>query len=233
MKNAIVTGGSDGVGRALVKLLLISGYNVITFGRTTEKLDKLCTECKNSAGKLFTFTADVTEKDKIDEFIKFVNSNMNSVDLIVNNAGMQTGNAPLEDADPHLLDQMIEVHMTASLKLYKAFFPQMRDKKCGQIINIITHLVIKELPKATYGAYTISKYAQMGLGKMMVSEATKYNIRVTNVLLGGANTNIRPEPRPQYLTPESIAKTLLNIITVPEDVFIPEIRIHPMADLVN
>lgn len=233
MKNAIVTGGSDGVGKALVKLLLTCGYNVATFGRTAKKMESLCSECKDLEGKLFTFTADVTEQGKIQEFIKFVNSNMSTIDVIVNNAGMQIGNASLEDADPNLIDQMIKVHMTASLELYKAFFPQMRDRKNGQIINVVTHLVIKDQPKATYGAYTISKYAQMGLGKMMISEASKHNVRVTNVLLGGANTNIRPEPRPQYLSPESIAKALLNIISVPEDVFIPEVEIHPMADLIN
>jgi NADP-dependent 3-hydroxy acid dehydrogenase YdfG len=152
------------------------------------------------------------------------------VSLLVNNAGVQIGNNLLEDASIEDLEKMQAIHITVPLLLYQALFHLLSATPGSRIINIVS-IVAKDYLKETYGPYTISKYGEYGLGRMMIKEAAKHNIKVTNVILGGSDTNLRVADRPEYLKPDDIAITLLNMINSPESVYIPEISLLPQVQL--
>lgn len=218
----VITGGSDGIGKALVLEFAKNGCQVITVGRDTGKLQRVK---KQLPTLITTCTGDLTNSKDLTEFIHVVNTNFKQIDLLINNAGFQIGNNFLEEASLKDLQKMIDIHVMVPLSLYQAFFSKMRQK--GIIMNMISSVVNNYL-KETYGPYTISKYAEYGLGKMMIKEGSKSNIKVTNVILSGVETNIRNSPRPDYLKPEEVAKTILQLLQVPSSVFIPEICIYPI-----
>ena len=219
--SAVVTGGSDGVGKALVVELARNRCKVITIGRDIEKLNEVK---RQFPALIATCTGDLTNSKDIKDFIQTVNTNFEQIDLLINNAGFQIGNNLLKDASLVDLQKMINIHVMVPLSLYQAFFSRMKPQCI--IMNIISNTVNNYL-KDTYGPYTISKYAEYGLGKMMIKEGSKNNIRVTNVILGGVETNIRNSPRPDYLKPKEVAKSIIPLLQIPDSVFIPEICIYP------
>lgn len=230
-KNAVVTGGTDGIGKGLVLALGAQDYTVLTIGRSIDKLKVLEKEfAELGKGKLLTQAGDLTKDTDLQTFTGLVTKTFMQLDVLVNNAGFQIGNALLKDADPKLLAQMFAIHVTVPLKLYKTVYPLMCAPRFGTIINIVS-IVVKNYLKETYGPYTISKYGEYGLGNMMVKEASKDNIKVTNVILGGAETNIRPGSRPTYLQPKEVGSVLMGVINAPEATFITEIHIWPQVQL--
>ena len=203
-KTAVITGGSDGVGKALALNLGENGFNVITCGRSQRKLSELANDFTGKT-ELTTFCGDLTDEKDFESFISLIDSATKTVDILINNAGIQIENELLENANIEAINEMQKIHMIVPLKLYQKIFPMMKDKKQGMIMNIVS-VVVKGYLKETYGPYTTTKYSQYGLSQMMLKEASKYNVKVTNVILGGANTNIRESERPEYLKPSDVAE---------------------------
>lgn len=224
--HAVVTGGSDGVGKALVLELARNGCRVITIGRISEKLREVK---KQYSSLIKVCIGDLTNSKDLKDFIQTVHREFNEIDLLVNNAGFQIGNIMLDKASLEDLQKMIDIHLMVPLSLYKAFFSKIKQN--GMIINMISSVVNNYL-KDTHGPYTVSKYAEYGLGKMMIKEGSKSNIKTTNVILGGVETNIRNSPRPDYLKPDDVAKTIVNLLQCPSSVFIPEICISPKIHVI-
>lgn len=223
-KTAIVTGGSDGIGKALVIRLAEAGYTVITCGRSAEK-------AKEFEGHKVVkfFVGDLSNAQKLDQFLAYILQHSQKVDLLVNNAGVQIGNALLVDASLDDIKKMFCIHVEVPLVLLQKLKDHFVPTET-KIINIVS-VVVKNYLKETYGPYTITKYAQYGLGNMMIKELAKQDVRVTNVILGGVNTSIRPEPRPQYLSPDDVAQAIIKVTEFPSVVYCPEIFLSPQNQL--
>ncbi|MEI7578807.1 MAG: SDR family oxidoreductase [bacterium] len=224
MKIAVITGGTDGIGKAMVTDLLKDEYQVFTIGRNVAKLKDI------SDHNLISFQGDLTDKKSLEEFCAFVNSKSEKIDLLINNAGIQIGNNPLLNFSENDLLTMIQVHVVAPLKLLQAFHPRLKLSDNPIIINIVSNVVTNYL-KETYGLYTISKFAEYGLGQMMQKELTKDNFKITNVILGGVETNIRNSLRPEYLKPLEVALAINYLIKSLTKVYIPEICIFPKINV--
>ncbi|MBI2356679.1 SDR family oxidoreductase [Candidatus Dojkabacteria bacterium] len=223
-KAAVITGGSDGIGKALAIRLASSGFNVITIGRDEKKLKEL------DKYNISYLVGDITNDDIFQNFISLVRSKTNSVDLLVNNAGVQIGNALLVEASYSDIEQMLDIHVKVPLKLVQELKADLKKSPSPQIFNIVS-VVVKNYLKETYGPYTISKYAEYGLGNMLVKELAKEDIRVTNVILGGANTSIREMERPEYLNPDDVSIVLEKLTQTPVNVFMPELFMSPKVQL--
>ena len=230
-KNVVITGGSDGVGRALVLEMGQRGHDVLTIGRSESKVDALGEEfARVTKSKLVALVGDMTVAGDFEKFVLVAADNFSQVDVLVNNAGFHIGNALLEDADEEKIKQMFEIHALVPLRLYKQFYPGMKTVGAGMIVNVVS-VVVRNYLKETCGPYTVTKFAQYGLSNMMIKEASKNNVRVTNVILGGTDTNIREGERPEYLLPADVAEVVGGIVDGPESVFVSEIHMHPKVHL--
>lgn len=230
---ALVTGGTSGIGRALVLALARYGWSVATVGRAQQKMEALQKDFDDlkPKGKLYTQIADLSVKEEVLDFCAASRGALGVPDLIVNNAGFNSRKSLIEETD---LDEFVaqhQVHVIAPFLIYQQFAEGMKERGSGNIINILSNQVGKPNAHPGWAAYHSSKKAMQGLGEMMVSEISSHGIHVINALVGGVDSPFREEVRPQYLKPEEVAESLMALIHLPSSVYVPEVRLFPQVDL--
>ena len=185
-KVAVVTGGSAGIGKGIVEMLLAEGCLVAACGRTKSKLDKL--EADLAAGdKLFTGVADTADAAAVNTFAANVADKFGGIDIWVNNAGID-GFEPLADCSRDLWDNIIAVNLTGVWECSKTAIRYMRKKKSGCIINISSFTSV--VPSAKIGAYSVTKSAVNALTRVMAGEIAPEGIRVNCVAPGMITTDL-------------------------------------------
>jgi len=226
-KVAIVTGGTKGLGKELIINLAKEGYSVVTTARSSDELNNLKNEVfSNLKNTIFTYTGDLTKKDDILKFCQFAKENFNQIDVIINNAGFNTTKTLTETTEESEIEKQFTIHALAPFLIYKSFVTQMKSANYGYIVNILSDQV-RDRTRGGWAAYSTTKHALYGLGKVMISEAAANEIKVTNVIIGGMNSTFRKENRDEYLLPKDVASVITQLLKNPKDVFIPEIVIYP------
>lgn len=223
MKTVLITGASDGIGKATAKLLDSKGYKLYLFGRTKEKLDDL-TDSLNNVIKSYCF--DALNRDELYKALKDIKEN-GGVDVLVNNMGANLKKQEVKDIDIDLFEKMIDLNCTSHLICIQELLPQMVEKKKGNVINILSSCCKYNNP--SIGSYTASKKAMEAISAILAKEVKDKGIVVTGIYPGGVDTNFRELDRPDYLNPETIAKQIPLIIEN-EDGLIQEIVIRPIVE---
>lgn len=185
-KVAVVTGGSAGIGKGIVEMLLEEGCLVATCGRTKSKLDKLAADLA-VGNRLFTGIADTANGDQVEAFAAAVAETFGGIDIWVNNAGID-GFEPLADCSQKLWDSIIAVNLTGVWRCSKTAIRYMRKKKSGSIINISSFTSIVAAPKI--GAYSVTKSAVNALTRAMAGEIAPDGIRINCVAPGMVTTEL-------------------------------------------
>ena len=230
-KVAIVTGGSKGLGKELIQALAKIGYSIATVARSEEELDNLKKEITSKYNsEILTYSGDLTKQDDVLSFCNIVKQKYNSIDVIINNAGFNSVKTLAETTEVFEVEKQFAVHALAPFLIYKSFIPQMKAAKSGYIINILSDQV-RDRTRGGWAAYATSKHALYGLGKVMISEAAEFDIKVTNAIIGGMNSTFRKEAREEYLSPANVTSVILQLLNLPTEIFIPEIVIYPKVYL--
>ncbi|EKD95663.1 MAG: short-chain dehydrogenase/reductase SDR [uncultured bacterium] len=230
-KVAIITGGSKGLGKELVVDLVKEGYSIVTTARSNEELNNLKNEISSQFNReIQTLTGDLTKKDDVFAFCEFVKEQYTSIDVIINNAGFNTTKTLTETTEIAEMEKQFAVHAMTPFLIYKSFVAQMKSANHGYIINILSDQV-RDRTRGGWAAYSTTKHALYGLGKVMISEAAENGIKVTNAIIGGMNSTFRNEAREEYLLPTDVASVIVQLLKIPKDIFIPEIIIYPKVYL--
>lgn len=197
MPYAIVTGGTQGMGKAIAEKLLSEGFSVAVCARSTDKLKAAEAEWneKYPAASILAINADLSDKTQAASFADTVLSNFPEIDLLVNNAGMYLP-GELADEPDGMLETMIGVNLYSAYHLTRKILPVMMAKKCGHIFNMCSIASLRAYPHG--GAYSISKYALLGFTENLREELRPFTIKVTAVCPGATytpsweNSNIEP-----------------------------------------
>lgn len=223
MKTVLITGASDGLGKATAIKLDELGYKLFLFGRNKEKLDKVSNSL-NSVIKSYCF--DAKDRDKLYEALKDINE-LGGVDVLVNNMGANLKKQEVKDMDINLFEEMLNLNCISHLICIQELLPKMIEKKSGNIINILSSSCKFDNP--TLAGYAASKKAMEEISRTLVKEVKQYGIVVTGVYPGGIDTNFRTLDRPDYLRPETIAKQIAFILEN-DDGLIQEIVTRPIVE---
>lgn len=213
-KNIIITGATDGLGKALVYEFKDRGnYHLILCGRSQEKMDELLASLPQS---LVSYSAcfDMLDDEKIQNFINNVSSKFDTIDVLINNAGANYKKAKVTDIDCSDFRNMFQLNCTSHLMMIQGFYPMMQKQGNGHILNILSSCCL--FTNETMAAYTASKDAMNAISKTLAKEARNDQIKVTCVYPGGIDTNFRAVPNHTYLKPQSVAKAIVNCIELPE-----------------
>ena len=236
-KVALVTGGGSGVGAAIAQQLAQAGAQVVVAGRRTEQLQATC-DAITSGAPARPIVADVAERAQVTALVQQIVSEFGRIDLLINNAGVNTPERRLEQLSDENWDYLMTVNATGAFNMIQAVLPQMRMQGDGLIINIssISGLRASTLAGAAYSA---SKHALNALSKVVSQEEEQHGIRSTIISPGDINTPLldkRPVPvsaeqRATILQPDDIAAAVLFVATLPAHVSVPELVIKPVGQM--
>lgn len=223
-KNIVITGATDGIGKALA-LQLADDNNLILCGRDPEKMKILLEELGDAC--VYHECFNITDDARRHEFCEHVKAKTGYIDVLVNNAGANTKKDKVTDIDLNDLRYMFELNCVSHLGMIQEFYPDMSNRQSGLIVNILSSCCLFHSPMT--GSYSASKDAMEGISKILLKEVKNEHIGVCNVYPGGTDTNFRPVPNPNYLRPEAIAKMIRACIEN-EDGCVHDIVIRPFIE---
>jgi short-subunit dehydrogenase len=185
--NVVITGASKGIGKAIAEKFASSGADLFLCSRNMDATTEWQQEImqKYNIG-ICVANADLQNKNEVLEFGKKVMKAFDTVDVLVNNAGLfEPGNVHNEAEGA--LEKMIEVNLYSAYRLTRFFLPSMMERKSGHIFNICSIASLQAYRNG--GAYSISKWALLGFSKNLRDEMKSYGIKVTAVIPGAVMTD--------------------------------------------
>lgn len=206
-KTVLITGATDGIGKALA-ILLSKEYNLALCGRSEEKMNALKTELGDY--HVYTECFDITDDVKRHNFCENVKKEFGTVDVLVNNAGANTKKDKVVDINLDDLRYMFELNCVSAIGMIQEIYPLMADKQQGLFVNILSTCCLFNNPMA--GSYTAAKDAMEGISKILLKEVKPDHIGVCNVYPGGTDTNFRAVANHNYLKPKTVAKMIKSCI---------------------
>ncbi len=191
-KVALVTGGSRGIGRAIVELLAGRGFRVMfTYLSNEAQAEEIVTAVTTSGGQAQAMRADVADARTAANVVQNVIDAWGQIDVLVNNAGTHLPGVTIADTPPVEWDRIMRTNLYGPFHLVQAVLPHMRARGSGNIVNISSN-VTQRFP-AGYGAYTISKSALDTLTRILSKEEGPNGIRVNAVAPGPIRTDMLSE----------------------------------------
>ncbi len=215
-KVAIVTGGTRGIGLAIVRTFLQNGAKVALFGSRAETVDKAVAALKaeNATWPVMGLAPDLTDYAAVAQAVQDVHTAFGGLDILVNNAGI-SAREPLADYRPEDFQKIMNLNVTAVFNGCKAVEPIMRAAGHGCIINTSSMVSLYGQPSGV--GYPTSKFAVNGLTKSLARELGPAGIRVNAVAPGVTRTDMLAALPPELV--ERISAPIpLRRIGEPEEV---------------
>ena len=215
-KVAIVTGGTRGIGLAIVRTYLQTGAKVALFGSREETVNKALDELKaeNAGWEVIGMAPDLTDYAAVKAAVDDVAHHFGKVDILVNNAGI-SAREPLEAYEPESFKRIMDLNVTALFNGCKAVEPIMKAQGGGCIINTSSMVSLYGQPSGV--GYPTSKFAVNGMTKSLARELGRVGIRVNAVAPGVTRTDMVAALPPEMVARIS-APIPLGRIGEPEEV---------------
>ncbi|MBR5317580.1 MAG: SDR family NAD(P)-dependent oxidoreductase [Lachnospiraceae bacterium] len=223
-KTVVITGATDGIGKALA-ILLGKEYNLALCGRNDEKMKDLIQQLGDC--NVYSECFDITDDEKRKTFCRNVKEKFDTVDVLVNNAGANTKKDKVVDINLEDLRYMFELNCVSAVGMIQEFYPLMAEKQQGLFVNILSTCCLFNNPMA--GSYSAAKDAMEGISKILLKEVKADNIGVCNVYPGGVDTNFRAVANHNYLKPETVAK-MIKACMENEEGCVHDIVIRPFIE---
>lgn len=225
----VVTGGTKGIGRALVERFAAGGFDVVACARNEQELLDLQMVIKQKypLTQIYVKATNVALKNEVEAFAKYVQLLNRPVAILVNNAGIFAAGQIYNEPEG-VLENMIETNLYSTYNLTRALVGSMIAQRKGHIFNLCSTASITAY--ANGGAYCISKFALYGLTKVLREELKPHGIKVTAVLPGATLTaswegvDLPPE---RFMKPEDVAETIWSAYHLSAGAVIEELIMRP------
>ena len=227
---AVVTGATEGIGRAIAFALGRAGCRLAICARTAAKVSATVDELARAQIDAIGLACDVSDPRAVEAFAAFVTRERGPVNVLVNNAGIGLF-APLDQLELAAWDETMAVNVRSLYLVTRAFLKGMLDAGAGSIVNIASLAGRNGIEGGT--AYCASKHAVLGFSKALMLEVRKRNVRVIAVCPGSVATAFRDKQarpsrnRDRVLTAEDVAATVLATLTLPDRAMVSELDIRP------
>jgi len=228
--NAVITGSTRGIGKAITEKFATEGFNVAICARNKKDLDQQYDELhqKFPDMEIIAHPCDVSDKKQLKAFADLVKAQWKTVEVLVNNAGIfLPGLIHKEKAGT--LEKLLKTNLYSAYYLTQFLLRQVTRDKSGHIFNICSTASIQAYPNG--GSYGISKFALLGFSKNLRLEMIPYNIKVTAVIAGATFTSSwqgSELPEERFMKAEDIAHAVWNAYTMSPQTVVEEILVRPM-----
>ncbi len=227
---AVVTGATEGIGRAIAFSLGQAGAKLAICARTERNVTATLRDLQAANVDAIGMPCDVADPAAVGAFAAFVRRERGPARVLVNNAGIGRF-APLEELSLEDWDATLATNLRSLYLVTRAFLGGMKEAGGGTIVNIASLAGRNGFEGGT--AYCASKHAVLGFSKALMFEVRKHNVRVIAVCPGSVATpfqdkqaRFRPN-RDRVLAPEDVAQTVLAALTLPERAMVSELDIRP------
>lgn len=218
MKTILITGGSDGLGKALA-LKLSKENKVVILARNEEALQQVAEQASCDY-----FVCDVRDAKQVALTFDKIQAKYPTIDVLVNNAGIIV-NGDLTETSDEDIENVITTNTLGTIFAAKAALKQMKRQQSGLILNVVSTAGITA--KANRSIYNASKWAVTGFTKALQEEAAAYGVRVTGFYPGTIKTELFAKAglplNGSALTTEQAVKAIEFVLSADDDVLIPEI----------
>lgn len=209
-KVVLLTGASSGMGKEMSLLFAKEGANVVAVARRMNKLEELSKEATDLNGEIFAVEGDVTKDEDINNMVDKAMERFGKIDILVNNAGVLDNFTALGDLDDDLWNKVLDINLTAPMKISRKVLPIMVKQGKGNMINIAS---LGGLYGARAGtAYTASKHGLIGITKNIAYMYAEKGIRCNAICPGGVETEIMSSLEPSEFGMARVMKGVTNDI---------------------
>lgn len=229
MKNALITAATKGIGRAVAIAFAKEGINLAICARGEQDLLAFKNELLaiNPNIHVVTVATDVSIKEQVLQFAATAEKELGAISIIVNNAGIYEPTSILDDTDD-TFTKGVNTNLQPTYLLYRYFGKSMIAAGEGHIFNICSVAALNPIAEA--GVYSVTKFALLGLTKVMRLEMQQHGVKVTAVIPGSTLTSswdgVKVEKDTMVL-PEDIASAIINIFKMSPGANVDEIIIKP------
>ncbi|WP_145008089.1 SDR family oxidoreductase [Pseudomonas oryzihabitans] len=187
---ALVTGASQGIGRAVALGLLQDGFRVVLAARRAEPLEALAQEARQQGGEALAVTCDVTDAASVEALFARIRDTYGRLDLLFNNAGVGAPAVPIDELELDAWHRAVNTNLTGVFLCSRAAFALMREQspRGGRIIN--NGSISAHTPRPFSAPYTATKHAVAGLTKALALDGRAFDIACGQIDIGNAATEM-------------------------------------------
>src|SRR6185312_1862807 len=230
MKNAIITASTKGMGRAIAIAFAKIGVNLAICSRSNDDLAAFKKELQviNPTIKVFISVTDCSVRQQVLDFAAAAEKELGFISIIVNNVGMYTYSSILDDQE-ETFEKHVNTNLMPAYELYRYFGKKMIAAHKGHIFSICS--VASLNPIAEAGSYSVTKYALLGLSKVMRLETQPHGVKVTAIIPGSTLTDSwkgMEVDKDKMVLPEDIASAIINVYKMSPGANVDEIIIKPV-----
>jgi len=210
MKTVLITGGSRGIGKAMVELFCEKGYSVAFTYKNSESEAKSLAELTGA----YAIYADNASEGDVINAVKLAEAHFGSIDCLINNAGIfRNDNIPFVEQNSDIWRRKIDVNIMGTLYFTYAFLPSMIERKYGRIINLAS--VAGKYGIAKMADYSLTKGAIIAFSKALAREVADKNVLVNTVSPGNIGEGFHSPSALAYMdrngTPSEVAELICFI----------------------
>ncbi len=225
----VVTGGSHGIGRAIIRKFTAEGFDAITCGRNEPDLAALKSEIEkiNPGSTVYFRKADLSAREDTRGFLDYTKSLRRAVDVLINNAGYFVPGEISTEPEGNL-QSMIEANLYSAYHVTRGLVSQMKELRSGHIFNMCSIASFQAYENG--GSYAISKFALLGFSKCLREELKEHRIKVTAVMPGATKTRSwegTDLPDERFMKAADVADTVFAAYSLSPNTVVEEIIIRP------
>jgi NADP-dependent 3-hydroxy acid dehydrogenase YdfG len=238
-KNVIVTGGTTGIGRAIVLLLAKCGANVLFFGRHEQELKDTLNEIESIGGtsNIYGLMADVSKNEDIERVFSEASDKFDKLDILINNAALGYGS--IQDGEYEDIQYLINTNLVGYLACASKAVERMKPNKSGHIVNIGS--MSADVREKGSSVYVATKSGIQGFSSALRKEVNEDGIKVTVVEPGAVVTDMQELEKDEevknveeltMMKPEDIAISVYYCLTLPKRCDVVELKVRPHLQII-
>ena len=221
-QNAIITGASKGIGKAVALRLAKEGVNIVLAARTQSSLDEAIREIRSKGNvKVIGIPTDVSRLEDLQKLVTVALKEFKTIDILINNAGV-TSQYPFEKQPMEDIEKLAHTNYLGYVRLIRLIIPHMIERKQGAIINMVSgSTLVDPIPK-TFLTYSSLKVGLRAFLKGLFWEMRDHGIKVTSILPGVVDSdltdhlqNITKEQKERLMSPATVADMVMFALSVP------------------
>ena len=221
-KNAIITGASKGIGRAIAERFAENGINVVIAARTKEDIEQTAKEIADKTGaKVIGLACDVGKMEDLENLVNVTKKELGPVDILVNNAGVTSQYAfneqPFEE-----FEKLVHTNYLGYVRLIRLVINDMIERKSGAIINSVSGSTLVDPIPRDFLVYSSLKHGLRKFLKGLFWSMRDYGIKVTTLLPGVTDSqltsslkDITEKQKERLMSPETVVDMVMYALSVP------------------